>query len=214
MDDYPSNSHKRAKPVTAPDEAPKKVEKIIEGEVVRRKKPLGKRFAELFITGDRQSVGQYILLDILLPAAKDTIADVVTQGIERTLWGEARSTSRRSGQRPNSGHTNYGNRFQTTNSPYGRPEPRQLPSRRSRANHNFDEIILKTRVDAEEVIDNLFMLVSKYESASVADLYEMLGIEGVPYTDDKWGWTDLRGAGITRVNNGYLLDLPKPEALD
>ena len=105
-------------------------------------------------------------------------------------------------------------RFQTSSNPYGRPEPRQLPSRRSRANHNFDEIVLKTRVDAEEVIDNLFMLVGKYESASVADLYEMLGIEGVPYTDDKWGWTDLRGANVTRVSNGYLLDLPKPEPLD
>ena len=111
MDDYPSNSHKRAKPVTAPDEEPKKIEKVVSGEVIRRKKPLSKRFAELFVTGDSRTVGQYILFDILLPAAKDTIADVVTQGIERTLWGEARSTSRRNGSRPGPGHTNYGAPF-------------------------------------------------------------------------------------------------------
>jgi hypothetical protein len=72
---------------------------------------------------------------------------------------------------------------------------------------------LATRVEAEEVIDRLFDVVSRYETATVADLYEMVGVTG-NYTDDKWGWTDLRGASVQRVRNGYLLDLPRPEPLD
>ena len=86
-------------------------------------------------------------------------------------------------------------------------------SRRARASHDFDEIILASRVEAEEVIDRLFDLVSRYESATVADLYEMVGVTG-NFTDDKWGWTNIRGAGVTRVRNGFLLDLPRPEPLD
>ncbi len=55
-------------------------------------------------------------------------------------------------------------------------------------------------------------LIEKYETVSVADLYELLGVEA-SYTDEKWGWVDLRDAGIRRVRDGYLLDLPKPESL-
>jgi len=212
MEDYPSNSHKK-KARQEPEVAPKKVERVIEGEVVRRKKPLGKRFASFFISGDAKTVGDYLLLDVLLPAVKDTLADLMSQGVEKMLFGEARSTSRRTGTRPNSGsHISY-NRMSQQSNPYGRPEPRNQPSRRARASHDFDEIILPTRVEAEEVIDRLFDLVAKYETATVADLYELVGVTSA-YTDDKWGWTDLRGAAAVRVRNGYLLDLPRPEPLD
>jgi hypothetical protein len=85
-------------------------------------------------------------------------------------------------------------------------------SRRARANFDFDEIILPTRVEAEEVIDRMFDLVAKYEMVTVADLYDLVGIQG-NYTDEKYGWEDVRGAGVTRVSNGYLLDIPRPEPL-
>lgn len=47
MDNYPGNSR------TGKEESvePKKIEKVITGEVVRRKKPLGRRFMETFIGG-------------------------------------------------------------------------------------------------------------------------------------------------------------------
>ena len=99
MEDYPSNSHKKKTPPKAIEEA-KKVERVVEGEVIRRKKPLGKRFAELFIGGDAKSVGSYVMFEVLLPAVKDTLADAMSQGVERMLFGEARSTSRRTGRRP------------------------------------------------------------------------------------------------------------------
>lgn len=210
MDEFPANSK-----VPKDKPADKKIEKVVSGEVVQRKKPLGKRFTETFIGGsDARSVWEYILMDVLVPAAKDTVADATSQGIERILFGEARSTSRRTGGRPSNGHVSY-NRYSgasTSRHPVMRDEPRQ-PSRRARASHDFGEIILATRVEAEEVIDRLFDLVSKYESATVADLYELVGVTG-HYTDDKWGWFDMRGAGVTRIRNGYLLDLPKPEHLD
>ena len=167
----------------------------------------------MFIGGDSRTVGAYLVYDVLLPAAKDTIADAMSQGVERMLFGEVRSTSRRvANRRGQSNYTNY-TRYAASSPPWETRRAEAIPSRRARATHNFDEIIIATRVEAEQVIDRLFDLVSQYESATVADLYELVGITG-SYTDDKWGWTDLRGAGATRVRNGYLLDLPRPEALD
>lgn len=69
------------------------------------------------------------------------------------------------------------------------------------------------RAEAEEVIDRMFELVSRYGSVSVADMYELVGLAST-HTDNKWGWTDLSGAGVSRIRGGYLLDLPEPEPLD
>jgi len=73
--------------------------------------------------------------------------------------------------------------------------------------------VLETRVEAEEVIDNLFELISKYDVATMRDVLSMVGEPHNP-THEDWGWTDLRGARVHRVREGYLLDLPRPEALD
>ena len=85
-------------------------------------------------------------------------------------------------------------------------------STRDKATHNFDGIILESRREAEEVIDRLGDLIDNYDAATVSDLYELVGITG-SFTDDKWGWTDIRSAGIRRVREGYLLQLPRTEPL-
>lgn len=209
QDEFPANSRVN-RPAEKPDE--KKVERVVLSGVSRRKPPLGRRFKELFVRGDAQSVGGYILNDILLPAVKDTIADMVSQGIERMLFGEGRSTSRRTGARPGAGPTPY-HRYAST-PPWQKDRQREEPrSRQARGTHNFDDIILETRVEGEEVVERLYDLVNRYQEATVADLYELVGLPAA-FTDEKWGWTELRGAGVTRISNGYLLDLPRPIPLD
>ena len=214
MDDYPSNSHKNA----VPPVEPKKVEKIVDGAVITRKKPLSKRFTEQFFGGDLRTAKAFILFEILIPAAKDAIADSVSQGFEKMLWGEVRSTSRRPGGFRGAGATNYINYQRFAQPTIGRrDDPRAvlpLPglSHRSRATHDFNEIILATRIEAETVIERLFDLISKYDSATVADLYDLVGVTS-QFTDDQWGWIDIRGAEVIRTRHGYLLNLPKPEPL-
>ena len=208
--EFPANSRRPGRPQR--EEKPKQLEKVVVGEVVRRKKPLGRRFSETFFGGDARGVWGYVALDVLVPALKDTIVDAVTQGIERMIFPDSRPRSRRGGSGPHGhGYVNYQSRYNTRDS--GRRDDRPQLSRRGRANHNFDEIILTTRAEATEVIDRLFDLVSKYEVATVADLYELVGVSS-EYTDDKYGWTDIRGAGVTRVNGGYIIYVPRPEPLE
>jgi hypothetical protein len=207
MDEFPANSHKleRAKKTEAGE---KELKKVVSGTVTQRKQPLSKRFKEAFIGDDSGSVWGYVFLDVMIPAAKDMVSDAVSTGVERMLFGEHRSPTSRARRSGIPGHTPY-NRFSTA----PRPDPREAYSRRARATHDFNEIIIDSRAEAEQVIDNLYHVIETYEVATVADLYELVGIRA-NFTDDKWGWTDIRGAGVSRVRNGFLLDLPKPEPID
>lgn len=212
--EFPSNSHNAGDPKEEKTAEPKRVEKVVVGDVERRKKPFGKRFTETFVGGDARNVVQYVLFEVLVPAAKDTIADAVSQGVERMIFGEARSPSRRTGYRPggSSSYVSYNKFGSSKRDPRDRDEPRGL-SRQARTNHQFDEILLATRAEAETVIERLYDLVNEYELATVADLLELVG-ETPSYTDGKWGWDDMHGATVRRVREGYLLDLPKTKPVD
>lgn len=205
MEQFPSNSRRSAR---TPDE-PKKVERVVTGAVHRRKTPLGRRVSQNLLGGDVQSVWGYVFGEVLIPAARDMVADAVSGGVERMIFGEASSTVRRG--RRSSGHVAY-NRYSSPSSS-SRPEPRREISHRGRATHSFEEIILESRAEAQEVLNRMDYYIDKYDTVSVAELYELVGVSG-NYVDDKWGWTDLRGASIARTRDGYLLNLPKAEPID
>lgn len=204
--EFPSNSKLPKTPANAKED-PKKIEKVVTNEVVTRKKPLGRRFSETFLGGNLKNAADYVIFEVLVPSAKDTIADMMSQGTERILFNEVRSTSRRGYSRGVVERTPY-HKVSSR-----REDPRERERRGRRATHNFDEFILKTRAEAIEVLNLLQLRVEKYDFATVADLYDMLGETG-EYTDNRWGWTDLSRADITRVHQGYLLDLPRPEPID
>lgn len=211
MDDYPSNS-RNPKPEVKVEK--KKVEKIVSGSVTRRKKTLGRRFYETFIGGgEAQSVLQHILQDVLVPAGKEMLYRSVTEGTERALNMDVRSRAGgvvRTGQM----HVNY-NRISTPQSILApREDPRREMSNRARQRHNFDEIVFEKLADAEEVLDLLQTSINTYQQVSVGDFYDAVGIAS-SFADQKYGWTDLSNAGISRISGGGLvLDLPQPIVLN
>lgn len=211
--EFPSNSHESKDKSNGEKEEPR-ILRVVSGDVVRRKKPISSRFVETFLGGDTKSVAEYVIGDVLLPALKDMLADAVSQGFERLLFGETRSASRRTGIRSgsSSGPVSY-NRFSSPGRrERERDEPRSI-SRRSRATHNFDEIIIPTRAEADEVVEKMYDLLERYKTVSVSDLYELVGID-TDFTDEKWGWTSLRGTSISRIREGYVVNLPRTEPLD
>ena len=186
------------------------LQRVTTGEPVRRRKSLRKRFQEVFVAGDVKTAVSYTVFDVLLPAARDMVIESVQQGIEKLILGDSR---RRGSTLPQSGpygHVDY-RRISMGRSPM--TSAQRVMSRQARARHDFDEIILDSRAEAEEVIDQLLEVVSRYDAATVADLYELVGLAST-HQDHKWGWTDLRGAGVSRARGGYLLDLPDPYPLD
>lgn len=204
MENFPPNS--RASRERDP------VERVTSADAVRRKPSLGKQFSRTFINGDAKTAGEYMVFEVVVPAARDLLVEAVHAGFERLVYGAA-TRPRRGIVSPNPyGHVNYRGMSQRPDDRPPMPNQRTL-SRQARARHDFDEIVLATRQDAEEVLERMFDILDRYESVSVADLYELTGFTPT-HTDKTWGWTRLKGASVGRIRSGgYLLDLPDPEHL-
>lgn len=195
MGEYKSNSH-RSKEIEREE---KKVERVVKGQVKSKKK---NKFADTFISEDAASVKEYIIFDVLIPAAKNAISDMVTTGIQMMLYGEVRGTSKSKGSKVS--YSKY----------YDDRRDRDYDRRsRTRSGYDYDEIILESRAEAEEVLNSMDDLLERYGLVSVADLYDLVGVTG-NYTDNKYGWTNLRHASVQRLRDGYLLKLPRAIPLD
>lgn len=171
----------------------KKVEKIIQGSVKTRKKPLGKRIRDVFINEDKETLRGFIIMDVLVPEIKE----MIRQTVDVVLFGEASSRGR---SPKKESKIQY-------NSIYSNKKPQ---TRSERANvKDINDLIFESRGEAEEVLSNLVDFTVDYDVATVADLYDLVGITG-SFTDNKYGWTDLSSSSVTRIREGYVLNLPKP----
>lgn len=199
---YPSNS--KANKVAKPEKK-ERLKPVVTSEPIKRKKTLAQRIGASMINEDGGTVLQYLVGQVLLPAAKETITDLVSQGIERLLYGDSHRPRSSGGYRPN--YTSY-NRVRS-----GQRERDRDDRPRARGRYSFDDVILSTRGEAEEVLDQLRELIDNFDQATVGDFYDLCGMSQ-DFTDEKYGWDDLRDAKIRRIRDGYLLDLPRPIPLD
>ena len=81
MEDYKPNSNKY-KEEQKLVERDKKVEKVVTGKVITKKKSGLSKLTNEFISEDAHSVGSYIIKDVVIPAAKKLIYDIFTDGID------------------------------------------------------------------------------------------------------------------------------------
>lgn len=209
---YPNNSNKvKIEVVTENgDEATRTPgEPIVKGAYKVRKTPLVKKFKENFLAEDGQTVVSFVMSDVVIPGVKNLLFETVRDGFERMLWGGSAPRTR---NRP-TGFTSYNSMYRGRPAPqFADPKSTEM-TRRGRATHDFGEIVIDNRGDAEEVIERLLGIVDQYGSATVWDLYDLVGITA-DFTDKKWGWDDLRLASVRNVRGGYVLDLPRPMVID
>lgn len=181
------------------------MDKVVQGEVVHKKKAKVQKVAETFFGGDLRDVASYVFNDVMIPAAKDLLYDTISQGFSRLLFGDVRprSTSTR-------GYTSYSS-MNRTQSVGGRDRIRERMVE-VRNSYDFDDITFRDRRDAEAVMDTLRDAIDHYGQCSVADLLKASGISP-RYTDYDIGWTDLSRASIARYRDGYMLNMPRTESL-
>lgn len=195
MEDYKANSHKsREENENVPAEK-KKVEPVVKGKAVKKKNSV-RKFTDTFISEDIHNVKSYVVMDVLVPAIKKAVSDIVTNGIEMILYGETRG--KRSSSASSISYRSY----------YDDRRDDRRESRSRSYGYNYEDVVLESRVEAEEVIARMEELIDMYGVVSVADLYDLTNISG-NYTDNKYGWTNIRNAEVIRVRDGYLIKLPK-----
>lgn len=197
------------------DISEKKVEKIASGK--QKKKTKTEMFAETFLGGDLKSVGEDIVTSIVIPAVKNTISDLIhsvgdifTGGADRILYGD--NDIYVNGSRNSHRHYVSYDRASKTHNRTASVAKRRDISAHARQEHDFSEIILNTRAEAEDVLANMADLISQYDAVSIADLYTMVDITP-SYTDNDWGWTDIRGSSVRQTRDGFVLMLPEPDPI-
>ena len=206
MTEYKSNSHK------SKEEERQKLEPVAKGKKLEKKNESLKDM----VKNNMPSIKEYIVMDILIPSAKRAVSEIIGSSsdifvdtIDTILFGEKRSRRRGSSSR-----TSYYKYYEDRER--GRDRYRDRERDRSRVRgYEFEDIVLETRREAEEVLDRMEDLIDTYKIVSVADLYDLVGISG-NYTDNKYGWTNLRNARVEslRHGDGYILKLPKALPLD
>ena len=203
--EYKPNSHKYREGQTDVPAERKKVEKVVKGTVKTRKKSEIRKFTDIFVAEDVGEVKTYLVRDLLIPSIKNTILDLIIEGATIIFKGETGRSNKRSSADYVS-YRSYADR--------DRRDDRRYSESRGRAGYGYDDVILESRGEAEEVLSRMDELIDTYGFVTVADLYDLVG-KTCNYTDNKYGWTNLRNAEPVRVRGGeYMLRLPKAFPID
>lgn len=184
----------------------RKIEKVVTGGVKVKKKNELHKLADVFISEDVKNVKSYVLGDVLVPAIKKAIVDIVTDGVNMIFYGGTRRGSRSSEGSKISYRSFYDKRDDdrrgSTYSGGG-----------TRARFDFDEIVFDTRMDAQAVYDLMSETIERYGFVTVADMYDSANLTQ-PFTSNKYGWMNISTAEIIRVRDGYVIKLPKASPID
>lgn len=200
MEEYRSNSHK-SRDGESEQVPEKKVGPVISGQAITQKRTGFQKFADGLIETSMQDLGSFILGDVLIPAFKKAIMDVVTNGFDMLLYGKASSLrSSAPVSRITYGGSSYYN--------YAKANESVRVSSNSGA-FDYDNIIFDNRGDAEVVLAAMDDAIDRYGVVSVGDLYDLADVSTSNYTVHKYGWTNIRSAEVVRCRDGYMLKMPR-----
>lgn len=198
--EYRPNSHKYKERQKEAAKEEKRVEKVVRGKVKIKKKNEVRKFTDVFVAEDAQNVKEYLLMEVAVPAIKNTIIDLITNGVTMLFNGETGSKSRRrSGDYVS--YRDYSSRDRD------RRDRRDVAPR---GRFDFDDLVFGSRSDADDTLEQLDDIIERYGFATVLELYESADLgASAPWTAQNYGWTSLRSAEVRKVRDGYVIKLPK-----
>lgn len=178
--------------------------KVIAKAKVQKKSAI-KEALRTFFAQDLPEIAEHLVIDVAIPAAKNAITDMVTQGIQQLLYGEVDPR-----RRPTSGYTSYSSASRSDRG-RGYYETRRSERRQPKPT-NVEDLVFDTRGDAVDVIEFIAETIEQYGQVSVADLMSSVGIQP-RYTDECWGWTTTDAFEIRQIREGWLVSADRPEPL-
>ena len=204
---YKPNSHKykEEQKELAREQAAteKRVDKVVSGKVKTKQNKI-RKFSDIFFAEDIRSIKEYIVNDVLIPATKRALYDVLEGGLSMSLFGGRGGNSSRRSTADKVSYRDYN----SISSGYN--DRRYSSDReRDRAGLYYDDIVLDNRGEAEKVLSMMSDIMDQYSVVRVADLYDAVGITA-PHTANNYGWTNIRAARLVReYDGGYRIEMPK-----
>ena len=182
----------------------KRVQKVVKDSVKTKRNDV-RKFADIFISEDISSVKNYIFMDVLVPAIKKAIYDIVTNGIDMFLYG---GTGKGKSGSVVGSKVSYGSFYDNKNANVRRSAE---PAKSS--GFEYDDLEFTSRGDAEVVLQQMNDAIGKYGIVTVADMYDFAGLTA-PFTSQKYGWMSVNGVPVVRTRDGYILKLPRAVPID
>ena len=165
---------------------------------VKKKSELGS-LAEGFIEDAGRGLLSYFVNEHLIPFVEKTIRSLA-DGVLRKLGGALEPSKGQDGVYVKYSKSSSGvKRDRSFTDPFG-----------------LDNIILRSKSDAERIKRALEDDILRYRFARVADLYDELEMDlaDYPYTANDYGWTSMKGSEIIMVSEGWKLKLPRVISLN
>lgn len=179
----------------------KKIDSVVKGKVktVKKSQNDGKSLFAMTITDAASNLYD----EVIKPMAVKAFVNIIEDGLHMWAFGNIEKKDDR----------HKGLSYVSYDKSYDRHR-RDTRTTTRRSVYDYDDIILDTRAEAMEVLDRMDDLIDRYRTASVADLYQLVGVTP-NHTDYKYGWTSLRHADISRTRDGgYMLKMPRAMELD
>lgn len=183
-----------------------------------KEKSLGQKLTETFVAEDMESVGTYVIKDVIVPAIKDVVFNSITQSLEMIIFGGRSGNISRSRSKP------YNSMYKGVS--YGGGGQKAYSSDVK----DVAEISFGSRRLAQEVLNEMQMLMeSDYAAVSISDYVDIVervlreageDLSGFKPSrnwayDTKFGWTDMAGVRPQLNRDGrYSLTLPKATRLE
>jgi hypothetical protein len=205
---YAPNSHKSREQKKEEVAVEKRVRKVTQGPVKTKTNGV-RKLTDIFISEDVSNVKSYIFMDVLVPAIKKALYDIVTNGFDMLLYG---SSGRGKGGGNTATKVNYRNYYRDEKNS-GYRERGSESAKNNNSSFDYDDIVFRTRGEAEDAKQQLQDIIAKYGVATVNDLYEMTPLTP-PYTAANYGWMDLSNVEVRRDRDGYVLKLPRAASID
>lgn len=194
-----------------------------------KKKSIGTKMKETFISTDLPDVKGNIVNDILIPSAKNMVLDAIRSvatgavgTVEMMLFGKVTGRGGIYNGR-NRDYSSISSRIRY-DSMGGNTRGKEL-TQTQRASFALDSVIFEgievvdgiertPRQQAQAVIDSMIDQIEMYGYATVRDFYDYAGVTTRDYTEASWGWHSFGTARPEAIAGGaYIIVCPRPEYL-
>ena len=174
-----------------------------------RKKTFKDKLRASFIGSDANSIGEYLLFNILVPAIKNTAYNLINSSASMFILGNGQPQQYYDNRRPGSyvsynyvaSRPGFGNNGSYN---YGAPAANV---------DSFRNISYATKAQADSVLSDMLDYIYSYNYVTVAKYYGLSGLGSqATYQDEAWGWYSLNEVASVPSSNEpgrWILTLPK-----
>ena len=172
---------------------------------------LGQKIKRAFVANEVGDVKSYAIFEVVIPAAKRVIKDLIMNSIDMVFYGKPMGRDR---DRDRGTYYQYSRRVDRDDRDRDRDRDRQRSEGRMDVGiRDLDRVRFEDKEDAIDALAYLFDNIEEYGVATVSDFLSNAGINTNPI-HNKWGWYDLSGSSVREdPDGGWYCDMPKPKGI-